>query len=391
MTQAYNPTIHANGTALTIGLLRAVGYSDEDIAESLTNQYSFTQSQWNELGLSVPYSAQANQPTTPTNQNPFGTTPNTGNQTGWTEYHESLRQQALALATSPEFNTPAVQQQLADINAQLLAASQTLNRVPVLDSQGNVVLGTDGQPVYQTTQQSLSNLFSQTEQARIQAQQQNEQRYDTLLSGYTGILNSTRDQYMNPAQQQYDAAASGLNASLLAASQGYADRAAAGMDLLNGLGNRARTDLGQRYTAARGAADNDLTTRGLGNTTVRNSVMSGIGSQENQDFQRLEEGLRREQLGYSTQLSGDYLQSLLASAAQNYQAQSQAAGARTAFGQQYAQLAAGPLGVMERRTDVAPNISDMVNLAMQFGRGSATQFALPGFTTQSSFQQPSSN
>jgi len=69
-----------------------------------------------------------------------------------------------------------------------------------------------------------------------------------------------------------------FEAAQLAANQANEKRYQDILASLSGMGTAARTRVAQQKTQAQGGADQDLISRGLGNTTIRQSVQRGIAS-----------------------------------------------------------------------------------------------------------------
>lgn len=225
----------------------------------------------------------------------------------WTSYHDALMQEQIALMTEPQwYSQPTITDRLTQIRNELNTAQQTIGQMPTLDPvTGELLRDGGGNIIYETPEEGISGLFSQMQQAQIQGNAANEGRYQQLLTG-------------------------------------YGDRQSDILGRLDNYGAQQKIDVGQRYDQARASADQDLTNRGLGNTTVRSTRRQGLGQAETQDLARLNESLNIEELGYRERLSAD------------------------------------PLGVIERRTDVTPSLADVSNLALQLGRGSANTFAMQG-------------
>ncbi len=79
--------------------------------------------------------------------------------------------------------------------------------------------------------------------------------------------------------------------------------------LLEGGGEQARKDIRQRFKEREAEARAGLRRRGLGSTTVINSILGRIGEQEDAELARLDERLRREKLDVETGLSRSELAS----------------------------------------------------------------------------------
>jgi len=152
----------------------------------------------------------------------------------------------------------------------------------------------------------INELIEQYEQQRAQANQANEQRYDELLELLSGLQNRRGTVYDD-----------------------VIGTIAAG-------GQTARRNAKRRGTVERGAAEQDLISRGLGNTTVRSSVMRGI----NRDTTDLLNQIAERQ------------------AMQTAQAQERSFGAETNTTRMLA-------GAIEGRQDVGPSMSQYARLIQQ--------------------------
>ncbi len=113
---------------------------------------------------------------------------------------------------------------------------------------------------------------------------------------------------------------------------GYRERYGEAMGLLEGQGAQQRKDLERQYKNAQAAGMQQAVSSGLGGTLRSPLLQLGYERQYADAAARLEEGLRRERLGYQTQLSGDALQ------------------------------------FMERREDSYPYMQDLMNLGNLIGQ-----------------------
>lgn len=125
--------------------------------------------------------------------------------------------------------------------------------------------------------------------------------------------------------------------------KGYSDRFASAMSTMEGLGDQERADISSRYRGLQSSQQQDLTSRGLTGTTILPTMQQGVAQQETAAQGRLGERLRREKLGYQTQLSGEQL----------------------AF--------------QERRNDIGPDLGMLMQLAQMQGSASGGS----GFTSSS--------
>lgn len=148
----------------------------------------------------------------------------------------------------------------------------------------------------------LQNFLAQADKAQAEAKAKNESRYQEILGGYN--------------QRTADAEAT-----------------------LGKLGATERMAIEDRYQTGRASADQDLISRGLGNTTVRSSVMRGYDTERDRALTRLSEDRANLRLQYMPTLEGDRL------------------------------------GFMERRNDVGPDLGQMAQLSAALGQSG---FGLPG-------------
>jgi hypothetical protein len=115
--------------------------------------------------------------------------------------------------------------------------------------------------------------------------------------------------------------------------KGYQDREKAGLDLLRGAGTQEEKDIRTQYGSLANSTMQNLAARGMLGTTIAPTMEAGIKRQETDAIARLRERLNQQLYGATTGLSGDIL------------------------------------GFKERRTDTYPSLSEISNLAMQYGQG----------------------
>lgn len=87
----------------------------------------------------------------------------------------------------------------------------------------------------------------------------------------------------------------------------FGERRSRILNLLQGLGTQARTDLDERFTNREADLEQDLQERGLGTSTVRAGTRALNERERNAEMRRLNDDLAREQAEYDTRLSGDEL------------------------------------------------------------------------------------
>ena len=250
----------------------------------------------------------------------------------WGAYEDQLAAEMQQIMSDPLWSqTTALSSRVGEIRELLAAAG----------------LETENQATSTSQAATLEELLAQFQTAYDEGTAANEQRYSDLLSGYTGIANQSLG-----STEPY---------SYGALMQGYSDRTSDLSSLLDQYGQAGKTDISNVYDQQAASAAQDLTSRGLGNTTIQTSVDQGLASAEAQDLARYNEDLSAQKVGLMSGWTGDAL-----TAQQGY-----AAAAPGLLGQS--------LGVMERRTDLTPNLSDIANLAMLMGQGSSQTYGLSGF------------
>jgi hypothetical protein len=106
-----------------------------------------------------------------------------------------------------------------------------------------------------------------------------------------------------------------------------------GLANLQGSGDQALADVDRDYARMSADIDQDMISRGLRNSTVRQNVQRGAQDDRQANRRRIQEDVRKERLQTDAVLSGDVL------------------------------------SAMERRTDDYPSSSELIALALQLGQG----------------------
>lgn len=107
-----------------------------------------------------------------------------------------------------------------------------------------------------------------------------------LAGGYSGLADQLRDAW------------GGLRGDVLG---GYGNLFGQSQDLVNTFGVTQREQTRRAYEQARAKSDQDLISRGLGNTTVRAGAQQGLTESEQFANNALEEQINREKLGNLSQ------------------------------------------------------------------------------------------
>jgi len=171
----------------------------------------------------------------------------------------------------------------------------------------------------------------------------NAANYNNVYGGYQNLLSNL-------------ATASAQNV------QGYGNLSGSVLAGIDTVGQAASQNIANQYKQASGAAAQQLVSRGLGNTTVQQSVQRGIESQKSQADLNLADQLATMKAGY---------QSNIGLAQLGYQAQA---------AQQYAAAQQAQLNFMNSVTAQYPNASLYADLAQMFGmrQGQQAMVQQPG-------------
>lgn len=260
----------------------------------------------------------------------------TTNPSIWTTGTDAALSEMMALMTEPNWTTDSA------ILGRVQALQQVIDDARVGSAQA-----------YDT---QVNDLLTQYETAYNAANTANETRYQDLLSGYQNISDT---QLGSTSPYSYGSI-----------YQGYQNREQDLSAMFNQYGQQAATDISNVYDQQAASAEQDLTSRGLGNTTIQSSVSQGLASSEAQDLSRLQEELAQMNVGLQSQWTGDTL------------------NAQTGYANAATGLLGAQYGVMERRTDVAPSLADIANLSLQLGGGSQTGFPMSSLTALMSYSDP---
>lgn len=140
--------------------------------------------------------------------------------------------------------------------------------------------------------------------------------YDRGAGEVQGYAENRRDAVMDLLHGGVNDVQSRLGARTQDTLSGYAnafqdsygqlqDRYTRGMANLEGMGEQARRDINERYDAQAGSVQQDLASRGLGNSTVLASMRMGNERERGGELGRLDESVRAQRLATDAALSGD--------------------------------------------------------------------------------------
>jgi hypothetical protein len=181
-------------------------------------------------------------------------------------------------------------------------------------------------------------LMGEYQTAYNEAKAANLQRYEEILAGY---------------KTRYGEAQTSLGQTRTAVTGKLASNRAEVLSGLEGLGKEELAGIGRRYTKERASASQGLISSGLHSTTVAPAVLGGVTKREGYAVGEAQERLRREKLGYISQLGAQELQSLKELSSQELMAKTG--------------LKKEELDFMERREDEYPSESLYVQLMQGLG------------------------
>lgn len=151
----------------------------------------------------------------------------------------------------------------------------------------------------------------------------------------TGANGGPSGQLTAEQQAAYEQALANNDARYEDILRGYQQRQLNSRDMLNELAVQERADVDRRYDRQFAASEQDLIDRGLGNSTVRNSIKRGVEESRNSSQGQISDRLNQQQLALYTGMSGDQL------------------------------------AYMERRTDAYPDLALFAQLQQQYGASGA--------------------
>jgi len=248
----------------------------------------------------------------------------------------------------------------------------------------------------------LNGILQEYQDKYVEGRGVNEARFWDVMNGYSnlagGLLGSnglysnilrnwagTEGDYVqgqNAAMATRQGAAQGLQNAANDNTELWKQRYTSIMDLYNGLGQQQLGDMNNRYAAQQAKADQQMQSRGLGNTTVKQSVQRGIGAEQEADARRLNEALTMNRIDAAGKLSGDWLTSmernmgtLTNQANQFADAQTRYAqdlvgvrqagsGLQQKYGEVYSNMYQNLIGEIKDRTDEYPSLGELGNLML---------------------------
>lgn len=183
--------------------------------------------------------------------------------------------------------------------------------------------------------------------AQNEAKQANETRYQDILQGYGDMIGSN--------QARYADLIAGSDSRYGGLANEYDTRRQRILDTLVGSGQQEAADIKQNWANQQSGAEQNLVSRGLANSTLRNDVGRAATKGMRNDIGRLQDRLRNQVAGYDAQLSGDAL-------GVRGQGVQSALGYGAASIDDMTNLGQNRLGFMERRTDEYPETSNMASV-----------------------------
>jgi len=150
--------------------------------------------------------------------------------------------------------------------------------------------------ILQARQRAVAKKYmGEYQTAYNEAKAANEARYQEILTGY---------------KTRYSTAMTHLGETRTAITGKLASNRAEVLSGLQGLGEEELAGIGRQYTRERASTAQGLISSGLHSTTVAPAVQAGVTRREGYAVGEARERLRRERLGYVSQLGAQELQSL---------------------------------------------------------------------------------
>ena len=143
--------------------------------------------------------------------------------------------------------------------------------------------------------QKADTLKQEYQTAYNEAKTANETRYQEILAGY---------------KTRYSTATADLGKSRTEITGKLASNRAEVLSGLKGLGDEELAGIGRRYTREKASTSQQLISSGLHSTTVAPAVLGGVARREGYAVGEAQERLRREKLGYISQLGTQELEAL---------------------------------------------------------------------------------
>lgn len=261
----------------------------------------------------------------------------------------------------------------------------------------------------EANQEMFGDLVEAWQGAFDQSNEANESRYQDILQGYLAQLGRGKD-ILSETDEGLGIAGGAQSdrwrrvGGNLEAMEGDLERSREGLtgrmqgeqgrleDLLGSLGEQGRSDIAEQFGQERGQARQSMINRGLGNTTVQDSMLANVREREGDALGRFYENLVRERVGLGERGLGREL------GLGTFGLDQQEAGigrrydyglAGQQFGEQQIERQLGQdrqrlatetglpremLQFMERREDTGPEMMDLFQLAMLFGQAGSGDF-----------------
>jgi len=191
----------------------------------------------------------------------------------------------------------ALSTRFGSIEGQFGAASfgGTTNYSGLTDRQLQVKIMKNPSNYAASSEINRRQLVGEYQTAYTAAKTANEARYQEILTGY-----KTR---YGTAMEHLGQTRTGITGKLASTREEV-------LSGLEGLGEAELAGIGRRYTQERASVSQQLISSGLHSTTVAPSVIGGVTRREGYAVGEAQERLRRERLGYISQLGAQELQSL---------------------------------------------------------------------------------
>jgi hypothetical protein len=335
----------------------------------------------------------------------------------WTSQHDWLMQFAISLMTEPGWSEdPYITEILygqggtpsnptGGILDEINQASGTLGQVPKLDANGQPELDAQGNPVMITVQDQMQNLFSEYAQAQKKGDLTTRQQLETLTgmtvdpttgewtnrpAGYGDVSQAFTDQMGNLMTQTgvgagNDTLATQMNQQQSAINDAWQMAQSNAANLVNQLGNVAKQDVQDVYSQQGAQLEQALQDRGLSNTSLYQAGMAGLSDREAAEMQRVNETITAQQLGVNQAYDPSRMAAMQGGLQNTLNLGQLGLGYGLQGSQNQMQLGLYPLQTIADMQVSYPTLADLGNVAMQLGRGTQSQFALPTYGNNTTF------
>jgi hypothetical protein len=329
----------------------------------------------------------------------------------WTEYHDSLvqeREQLLAKLYYIDVTTETVKTSSSDPYAYLDTGVYYRDEVVEIETRDSDVwtriqaIDTElAAATIQDKSQELEAILEEMQGARDSSVAANESRYSQLIGDAETTPNpETVMSYPTLVKYMISAYFTPITTSLTTfkSAQSTLDQAVVDEwdtiwntldERLGEIGDQARSDIADAFTAKTSEAMQNLSASGAYNTSMAAALTVGLAAAQSAELRRLDESLGTTQVQTLLQVLQSKQQSSQIANENTLKITSAAIDWEQQKAKQLSELYALAPGVVERRTDTSPSLADEANILMNLGRGQGSQQMISAFTPQNFIQSDS--